>query len=131
MEFILSATVTLITLGIYLRVLANVSKVRAKTNIWGPATSGSFELECAIRSQTNLTEHLVMFFPLLWLCAWLNSDLVAAVLGGLFPVGRILYARYYPTGHRIGFLIQFFSEIALFIAISYALVSSVLEQAIL
>jgi len=46
-------------------------------------------------------------------------------------MGRILYARYYPTGHRIGFLIQFFSEIALFIAISYALVSSVLEKAIL
>ena len=39
MEFVLSATVTLVTLGIYFRVLANVSKVRGKTNIWGPATS--------------------------------------------------------------------------------------------
>ena len=126
MEFVLSATVTLVTLGIYLRVLANVSKVRAKTDIWGPATSGSFELECAIRSQTNLTEHLVMFFPLLGLCALLNSDLVAAVLGSLFPVGRIFYARYYPTGHRTGFLIQLFSEIALFFAVSFGLVFSVI-----
>ena len=126
MEFVLSATVTLVTLGIYLRVLANVSKIRAKTDIWGPATSGSFELECAIRSQTNLTEHLVMFFPLLWLCAWLNSDLVAAILGSLFPVGRILYARYYPKGHRTGFLIQLFSEIALFFAVSFGLVFSVI-----
>ena len=126
MEFVLSATVTLVTLGIYLRVLANVSKVRAKTDIWGPETSGSFELECAIRSQTNLTEHLVMFFPLLWLCAWLNTDLVAAVLGSLFPVGRILYARYYPTGHRTGFLIQLSSEIALFFAVSFGLVFSVI-----
>ena len=126
MEFVLSATVTLVTLGVYFRVLANVSKVRAQTNIWGPATSGSFELECAIRSQTNLTEHLVIFLPLLWLCAWLNSDLVAAVLGSLFPVGRILYARYYPTGHRTGFLIQLFSEIALFFAVSFGLVSSVI-----
>ena len=126
MEFVLSATVTLVTLGIYLRVLANVSKIRAKTGIWGPATSGSFELECAIRSQTNLTEHLVMFFPLLWLCAWMNSDLVAAVLGSLFPVGRILYARYYPRGHRTGFLIQLFSEIALFFAVSFGLVFSVI-----
>ena len=126
MEFVLSATVTLLTLGIYLRVLANVSRVRAKTNIWGPAISGSFELECAIRSQTNLTEHLVMFLPLLWLCAWLNSDLVAAILGSLFPVGRILYARYYPKGHRTGFLIQLFSEIALFFAVSFGLVFSVI-----
>lgn len=126
MEFILSATVTLVTLGIYLGALANVSKVRAKTDTWGPATSGSFELECAIRSQTNLTEHLVMFFPLLWLCAWLNSDLVAALLGGLFPAGRILYARYYPTGHRTGFLIQLGSEISLFLAVSIGLVSIVL-----
>ena len=126
MEFVLSATVTLVTLGIYLRVFANVSRVRAKTNIWGPATSGSFELECAIRSQTNLTEHLVMFLPLLWLCAWLNSDLVAAILGSLFPVGRILYARYYPKGHRTGFLIQLFSEIALFFAVSFGLVFSVI-----
>ena len=126
MEFVLSATVTLVTLGIYLRVLANVSRLRAKTNIWGPATSGSFELECAIRSQTNLTEHLVMFLPLLWLCAWLNSDLVAAILGSLFPVGRILYARYYPKGHRTGFLIQLFSEIALFFAVSFGLVFSVI-----
>ena len=128
MEFVLSATVTLVTLGIYFWVLANVSKVRAKTNIWGPATSGSFELECAIRSQTNLTEHLVMFFPLLWLCAWLNSDLVAAILGSLFPVGRILYARYYPTGHRMGFLIQLFSEIALFFAVSVGLVFSAVQN---
>ena len=126
MEFVLSATVTLVTLGIYLRVLANVSRVRAKTNIWGPATSGSFELECAIRSQTNLTEHLVMFLPLLWLCALLNSDLVAAILGSLFPVGRILYARYYAKGHRTGFLIQLFSEIALFFAVSFGLVFSVI-----
>jgi len=126
MEFILSATVTLVTLGIYLGALANVSKVRAKTDTWGPATSGSFELECAIRSQTNLTEHLVMFFPLLWLCAWLNSDLVAALLGSLFPAGRILYARYYPTGHRTGFLIQLGSEISLFLAVSIGLVSVVL-----
>ena len=126
MEFILSATVTLVTLGIYLGALANVSKVRAKTDTWGPATSGSFELECAIRSQTNLTEHLVMFFPLLWLCAWLNSDLVAALLGSLFPAGRILYARYYPTGHRTGSLIQLGSEISLFLAVSIGLVSVVL-----
>jgi glutathione S-transferase len=126
MEFPLSATVTLVTLGIYFRVLANVSKVRAKTDIWGPATSGSYELECAIRSQTNMTEHLVMFFPLLWLCAFLNSDLSAAVLGSLFPVGRIFYARNYPTGHRPGFLIQLFSEIALFLAVSFGLVFSVM-----
>ena len=126
MEFPLSATVTLVTLGIYFRVLANVSKVRAKTDIWGPATSGSYELECAIRSQTNMTGHLVMFFPLLWLCAFLNSDLSAAVLGSLFPVGRIFYARHYPTGHRPGFLIQLFSEIALFLAVSFGLVFSVM-----
>ena len=126
MEFLLSATVTLVTLGIYFRVLANVSKVRAKTDIWGPATSGSYELECAIRSQTNMTEHLVMFFPLLWLCAFLNSDLSAAVLGSLFPVGRILYARHYPTSHRPGFIVQLFSEIALFLAVSFELVFSVM-----
>ena len=126
MEFPLSATVTLVTLGIYFRVLANVSKVRAKTDIWGPATSGSYELECAIRSQTNMTEHLVMFFPLLWLCAFLNSDLSAAVLGSLFPVGRILYARHYPTSHRPGFIVHLFSEIALFLAVSFGLVLSVM-----
>ena len=126
MEFPLSATVTLVTLGIYFRVLANVSKVRAKTDIWGPATSGSYELECAIRSQTNMTEHLVMFFPLLWLCAFLNSDLSAAVLGSLFPVGRILYARHYPTSHRPGFIVQLFSEIALFLEVSFELVFSVM-----
>ena len=100
--------------------------MRAKTDIWGPATSGSYELECAIRSQTNMTEHLVMFFPLLWLCAFLNSDLSAAVLGSLFPVGRILYARHYPTSHRPGFIVQLFSEIALFLEVSFELVFSVM-----
>ena len=52
----------------------------------------------------------------------MNSDLSAAVLGSLFPVGRIFYARHYPTGHRPGFLIQLFSEIALFLAVSFGLV---------
>ena len=109
------------TLLVYLLVLMNVSRVRSKFEIWGRRRR-AYELECAIRSQTNLTEHLVMFLPLLWLCAAIHTDLLAAAIGILFPVGRTIYALRYPDRHRPGFLIQFASEMGLFLAVIIGLI---------
>ena len=122
MAFPLTAFVSALSLLVYLLVLMNVSRVRSKFEIWGPATTGAYKLECAIRSQTNLTEHLVMFLPLLWLCAAIHTDLLAAAVGVLFPIGRTIYALRYPDRHRPGFLIQFASEMGLFLAVIIGLV---------
>ena len=70
----------------------------------------------AFRNHQNLSEHLVVMLPALWICAFGVSDLVASVLGSFYFVGRVWYARNYPRNfsHRPGFLLSFFSVSALF-----------------
>ena len=67
------------------------------------------EVERHIRVQANTLEWLPLFLPSLWLFAIYWSDLVAAILGGIWIVGRIVYALGYvadPGKREVGFIIQ-------------------------
>ena len=64
-----------------------------------------------MRVRGNTMEGLLMFLPAMWLFAVCWGDMAAAVVGILYPVGRILYARGYyqeaskrSTGFTIGLL---------------------------
>ena len=82
----------------------------------------------AFRNHQNLSEHLVVMLPTLWICAFGVSDLVASVLGSFYFVGRVRYARNYPRNfsHRSGLLLSMFSLSALFLVaiggVVYALI---------
>ena len=62
-----------------------------------------------LRVQGNTAENLLIFLPALWLFAFTFTDLWAAAIGILYPIGRVLYARGYyaealkrSTGFTIG-----------------------------
>ena len=65
---------------------------RGKSGIAAPAMTGDPLLERAIRVHYNTLEWLPIFLVSLWLFAIYWNDLVAAGLGVVWIVGRILYA---------------------------------------
>ena len=71
--------------------------------------TGHPEFERHFRVQMNMIEGLVIFLPSLWLFAIYWNDLIAAGLGVLFRVGRVIYMLTYvkdPKTRSLGFSLQ-------------------------
>lgn len=99
----ITASVTLFSLFVYFMISFNVSRARRRYGVQAPAVHGPIEFERVHRVQVNTTEQLVLFLPLLWLTAVLTGDLVAGVIGIVWPVARIAYAlSYYRNANRRG-----------------------------
>jgi glutathione S-transferase len=111
--------VALVTIGallVFFWMSLRVGQARAKCGIAAPAMSGDPILERHIRVHYNTLEWLPAFLVSLWLFAIYWSDLVAAGLGVLWIVGRILYATGYvadPKKRELGFMIQLAAVAAL------------------
>lgn len=106
----LVAIVTLLSLLVYVWMIFRIGGARRRTGIDAPAMTGDPELERHLRVQANTVEWLVIYLPSLWLFAIYWNDLIAAGLGVVWIVGRILYALGYvadPKKREAGFLIQF------------------------
>jgi uncharacterized membrane protein YecN with MAPEG domain len=105
----LVAIVTLLALLVYLGMGIRVGAVRRRCGVAAPAMSGDPALERALRVQGNTLEWLPVFLVSLWLFALYWSDAVAAGLGLVWILGRIVYAVGYaadPKRRAPGFLIQ-------------------------
>ena len=85
----------------FMTLIFMVGRARGKYGVMPPATSGPVEFERAYRVQQNTLEQLVAFLPSLWLFSYfLQAPQMAAVLGGIWLVGRVLYARAYARGQN-------------------------------
>lgn len=105
----LTAIVTLLALLVYLGMCFAVGRARAKSGVAAPAMTGHPLLERTVRVQANTLEWLPVFLVSLWLFAIYWNEWVAAALGAVWIVGRILYAVGYvadPSRRGPGFLIQ-------------------------
>jgi uncharacterized membrane protein YecN with MAPEG domain len=105
----LVAIVTILALLTYAAMGIGVGRARTKCGIHAPAMTGDPILERAIRVQSNTLEWLPIFLVSLWLFALYWSDLVAAVVGLVWILGRLLYWRGYiadPARREAGFLVQ-------------------------
>lgn len=103
------AIVTLLAILTYFWMSLEVGRARAKSGIQPPAMTGDPILERTIRAHYNTLEWLPIFLAPLWLFAIYWSDLVAALLGVVWIVGRILYQTAYvkdPAKRELGFAIQ-------------------------
>ena len=80
----------------------------------------------AFRNQMNFLEYLLLFLPLLWLAAVSYGDYWAAPLGSSYVLGRFLYARNYPIGHRGGVMVANLSMLILLFAVAAHAVFSLL-----
>jgi uncharacterized MAPEG superfamily protein len=68
-----------------------VGGARVKYNVPAPATSGNEIFERYYRVQMNTLEQLIVFVPAVLLYATYWSPQVAAGLGAVFVVGRMIY----------------------------------------
>ena len=103
------AIVTLLALLTYFWMGLQVGRARAKSGIAAPAMTGDPVLERTIRAHYNTLEWLPLFLVPLWLFAIYWSDMVAAIVGLVWIVGRVLYQLGYVADAKkreAGFLIQ-------------------------
>lgn len=88
----LVALVTLLALILYMWMGVRVSSARARCAVPAPATTGNPEFERHFRVQSNTLENLIVFLPALWLfTAFVGNDYVAAGIGLVWVVGRVMY----------------------------------------
>ena len=103
------AIVTMLSLLAYFWMGMQVGAARGKSGIQAPAMTGDPVLERTIRAHYNTLEWLPLFLVPMWLFAIYWSPMIAAGVGVVWIVGRIIYQRAYvaEAGKRsTGFLIQ-------------------------
>lgn len=106
----LAAVLVLLGMGI------NVGRIRHKIGVMAPVMTGDPQLERAIRVHYNTLEWIPAFLVSLWLFAIYWNDAVAAALGVVWILGRLLYAQGYmadPAKRGPGFLIQALATLVL------------------
>jgi glutathione S-transferase len=111
-----TALVTLLALLFYVVTSMSVSRARTKYGVKLPAISGNADFERVFRVQMNTLEWLPIFLPSLWLFAVYIGDAIAAAIGAVWIVGRILYMTgYYRSVPQRGpgFAIQALATFAL------------------
>lgn len=96
-----------------------VGRARGKYGVNAPAISGDPVFERYFRVQQNTAEQLIVFIPAIILYAYQGNPLLAAGLGLVYLVGRILYLRSYvadPKSRTAGFVLTFFPSAFMLIA---------------
>ena len=114
--FHLTALVTCLATLMYFFFSFQVGKARQTYGIKAPATSGNPDFERVFRAHMNTLEWMPIFLPALWLFAIYISDAIAAGLGVVWIVGRVLYMTGYAEAankRSMGFAIQSFAAIIL------------------
>lgn len=125
----LTALVTLAAVLVYFWMGLQVGRGRGKYGIAAPAMTGNPDFERLVRVQMNTLEWLPIFLTSLWLFAIYGSELIAAALGAVWVVGRILYMIGYTraAGARsAGFLVQMAAAAALFFGAAFEVVAKLL-----
>ncbi|PZD71297.1 hypothetical protein C1752_07302 [Acaryochloris thomasi RCC1774] len=99
----LTGLITVLALLLYFVLTINVGRARAKFQVPAPQTTGNPDFERYLRVQNNTLEQLVFFLPLLWLFSEFVSVVWGAVIGGVWILGRVLYAwGYYQAAEKRG-----------------------------
>lgn len=115
-DYRLTAVVTLLSLLVYFWMALQVGKARASSGIKAPAMTGDPRLERAVRVHYNTLEWLPIFLVSLWLFAIYWNQMVAAGLGVVWIIGRLVYAVGYmadPSKRSAGFFIQLLASAVL------------------
>jgi glutathione S-transferase len=93
--FHFTAIVTSLAVLLYLFTGIRVARARAAFGIKAPAIAGNADFERVFRVQMNTLEWMPIFLPSLWLFALYIGDGIAAAIGVVWIIGRILYMTGY------------------------------------
>ena len=110
------AIVTIASLIFYVVTGFQVGRGRSKHGVAAPAMTGHPDFERLVRVQANTLEWMVIYLPALWLFGVYVDARLAALLGVVWIVGRVIYARAYardPASRTTGFAIQGLATLAL------------------
>jgi len=102
-----------------------VALARSKYKVAAPAISGNEVFERFFRVHYNTNELLFVFMPSIWFFASYLSPLWGSILGGIYLLGRVIYAIGYvrsPAQREIGFAL---SAIPTFILLAGAIYGAV------
>jgi glutathione S-transferase len=116
--FHLTALVTCLAILMYFFFSVQVGKARETYGVKAPAISGNPDFERVFRVHMNTLEWMPIFLPALWLFAVYISDAIAAALGVVWIIGRILYMTGYAKAANKrgpGFGIQALAAFALWL----------------
>jgi glutathione S-transferase len=125
-----TALVTCLAILFYFYTSILVSKARGKFGVKLPAISGHPDFERVFRVQMNTLEWMPIFLPSLWLFAIYISDGIAAALGTVWIIGRVLYAIGYSKEAKKrgpGFAVQFLAAAALWFGALGAIVWRIVQ----
>ncbi|HRI70666.1 MAG TPA: MAPEG family protein [Polyangium sp.] len=126
----LTALVTALALLTYMVISINVGRARVKFDVKPPNTTGNPNFERYMRVQQNMLENIVPFLGGLWLFSVLVDPKIGAGLGGVWILGRILYAwGYYQAAEKRGpgFGIAILAQLALILGSIYGAIMNVLH----
>lgn len=126
-----ASIITVSALLVYFVTILNVGKARFKYNVMPPAMNGDENFERALRVQQNTLEQLILFLPILWIFSYYVSELWGAILGGIWILGRVLYAwGYYQEAKKRapGFAISTLSGIVLLLGCLISLAIAIYQQ---
>ena len=104
-----------------------VGRARGLYGVKAPATTGHEQFERWFRVHYNTLEKLIVFLPSLWLFGYYVGQYYAAGLGGIYLVGRLLYAVTYirdPATRGLGTLL---SDLPMVIMLLGGLIAIILE----
>lgn len=111
----------------YLFFGGQVARARGRFAVAAPAVSGNERFERYYRVQMNTLELLVALMPALFIAGRYWPASIVASIGGVYLVGRFLYAHAYvvePSRRAVGFVLSIVPVALLVIA---ALVGAVLD----
>jgi uncharacterized membrane protein YecN with MAPEG domain len=100
----------------YLYFTLAVASARGRYKVAAPAMSGNDIFERYVRVQTNTLEQLIVFIPSILIFGQYLSPFIAAALGAVFVLGRIVYFASYikdPKKRELGFILSFAPTVAL------------------
>jgi uncharacterized MAPEG superfamily protein len=103
---------------------------RRKTKIAAPAMTGDPLLERNIRVHMNTLEWFPVFLASMWLFALYWDDRIAAALGAVWVIARIIYMVSYvkdPSTRTFGFTVQALTTLALLGGAVWGAVSALLH----
>lgn len=125
MEYVV--IVIVITLIEYIVFGILVGRARGKYNCPAPAITGDPIFERFYRVQQNTMEQLVIFLPAITIYGYYGNPMIAAGVGMVFPVARLIYLQAYvsdPKKRSVGFTLGFIATAFLLIAGLVAVVGS-------
>ena len=108
-ELIYPGIVSCIALLIYYYTLLMSGLARGRFDVAAPSHDGPEEYQRNVRTHQNTLEHLVLFLPGMWLFAIAVDPIWASIIGIIWPLGRLMYARgYYQEAakRQIGLVIS-------------------------